>query len=660
MSLRAHVVRIVVEERQSPAYGGRTFGNAGAYERLSGHIFGELDPANPANVLITDLSLAPRNSRGFVEYSATFVLLKPVDMSKASGVLIYDVPNRGNRLLLGAFQRGEPGDGFLFERGHVILASGWQGDLLSRADAQTITVPVAKNPNGSSIEGPVLLRYSDAPRGTTTMSLGHVAGGQPAHRPYATASMDPSRALLTLRTSEEGVVIPVASGDWAFADCTASPFPGTPDPNKLCLKNGFDPGYLYELSYTAKDPLVLGIGFAATRDIVSYMRHATGSENPVAGTIVKVIGQGISQSGNFVRSFIHLGFNRDEEKRIVWDGANDHIAGRQLPLNFRFAVPGGAAALYEPGSEAVLWWSAYADVARGRKSAGMLDRCRASNTCPKIFETFGSSEFWGLRMSPNLVGTAADRDIPLPQNVRRYYFPGTTHGGGRGGFATPAATPGGRCALVDNPNPESDSMRALLDALVDWVVKDTAPPESRYPHLADKQLVPPDRLSMRFPAMPSAPLPDHMLNTLLDYDFGPDFQYSDLMGVIARQPPAIKRVLPSLVPEVDADGNERSGIRSPLLSAPLGTYLGWNVTASGFSKGRACGFSGGFIPFAVTREERVKGGDPRRSMEERYASHDAYVALVKAAAEELVRERFLLRPDADRIVAEAAASAILK
>jgi hypothetical protein len=293
------------------------------------------------------------------------------------------------------------------------------------------------------------------------------------------------------------------------------------------------------------------------------------------------------------------------------------------------------------------------------KSAGLLARCRAAGTCPKVFETFGSAEFWGLRMSPNLVGTAADRDVPLPATVRRYYFPGTTHGGGRGGF-TGAAKASDRFVLADNPNSQTETMRALLVALIDWVVNDTAPPASRYPLFAAGQLVRPDHRAMGFPFIPGAPLPDNLLNRFLDYDFGPDFHAADLSGRISVQPPVIRQVIPSLVPKVDADGNEVGGVPSVLHQAPLGTYVGWNVARGGFFKGRNPGFSGGYIPFAKTKAERLQSGDPRPSLEERYRDHAGYIAAVKAAADRLVQQRFLLPDDAARLVREAEASDVLR
>src|SRR5205814_10157589 len=215
---------------------------------------------------------------------------------------------------------------------------------------------------------------------------------------------------------------PVAATDWAFADCSQTAFPGKPDPTKICLKNGFDPASEYMVLYTARDPLVMGIGYAATRDLNSFLRYSarddTGADNPLGGKVRWVISRGDSQSGNFIRSYIHLGFNQDEAGRIVWDGAHPHIAARHLALNFRFAVGGGYAATYQPGSEGVLWWSDYEDRVRRRPTGGLLDRCRATRTCPKIFDTFGALEFWFLRESPDLVGTDAKSDIPLPPNVR--------------------------------------------------------------------------------------------------------------------------------------------------------------------------------------------------------------------------------------------------
>ncbi|MDE3198915.1 MAG: hypothetical protein KGN84_21380 [Acidobacteriota bacterium] len=642
LNAEARVTRIVIEKRESPAYGGKSFGAAGPFETVSGHFYGELDPKDPHNAIVTDLQLAPRNSRGMVEYSGTFALAKPIDMSKSNAVLYYSVPNRGN---------GAPSGS---DDGRVTVVSGWQGDVVPRPGLQTIEVPIAKNPDGSSITGPVEERLIDAKPGTNTIELApQQYVGLVYQKPF---TLDTSAAKLMRRSSRTAKAAAVPAAEWAFADCTSKPFPGEPNPGKICAKNGFDPASEYTLIYTAKDPLVLGIGFAATRDLNSFLRYDNSADNPLAGKIKWAISQGNSQSGNFIRTFINLGFNQDESNRIVWDGANPHIAARQLALNFRFAVAGGAAGPDQPGSEAVLWWSDYADKTRHRATAGLLDRCKATNTCPKIFETFGALEFWYLRESPNLVGTDARADIPLPSNVRRYFFPGTGHGGGRGGFSAEAPAAPRGCVLPYNPNPESDTMRALTADLIDWVSKGTEPPPSRYPRLDRSQLAP----KIAFPKIPGVASPNGLANAVYDFDFGPEFHYNDLSGVITKIPPSVKQMLPTLVPKVDADGTDVGGVPSVLHQAPLGSYFGWNVTASGFDKGTICGLAGSYWPFAKTKAERVTKGDPRLSLEERYKNHRGYVDAVRKAAGEAVAGRFLLKEDADKLIAEAEASDVLR
>jgi hypothetical protein len=630
-------------------------GAAGPYEVLRGRIHGEVDPADPRNRIIQDLDLAPKNARGRVEYIATFALAKPVNLAGASGVLMYMVVNRGNGGV-----NADPD-------GHIWLVSGWQGDVAPTSNNQTIQVPVARNTDGSPVTGLVLARFTNVPSGTNTVGI-RLSSMGPSSPVYPPATLDQTNAVLTTAAAENarggksGVAV-IPRNAWAFSDCRTMPFPGTPDPTRLCLKDGFDPTRLYELTYTAKDPLVLGIGLAATRDIVSFFRHDArderGTANPIAGAITHAIAIGDSQSGNLIKTFIHLGFNVDRASRIVWDGVFPRIAARQTPINFRFALPGGAATLYEPGSEPVVWWGTYQDTTRDRPPASLLDRCMATHTCPKIIEAFGSTEFWGLRMSPGMIGTDAARDITLPENVRRYYYPGTTHGGGRGGFRVDAGTAQGGCALPANPNPESDTTRALTVALVEWVVRGTPPPPSRYPQLARGELVPATKAALGFPDIPGLPAPDQLVNPVLDYDFGPQLSANDLTGVMTRVPPAIIRVIPTYVPKVNGDGNEIAGVPSVLHQAPLGTYLGWNRTADGFFKGQGCGFAGGYWPFPKTRADRLRTNDPRLSVEERYGTLEGYVCAVRQAAESAVRERFLLRVDADRLIAEAAASVVL-
>ena len=332
-------------------------------------------------------------------------------------------------------------------------------------------------------------------------------------------------------------------------------------------------------------------------------------------------------------------------------------------------MPDGVMKLYEPGAEGTQSWSPSGDPVRGLPAAGILDRCTATNTCPKIVEHFGSAEFWGLKLSPAFVGASAGKDIPIPGNVRRYYIGSTQHGGGRGGFTTaadkPPACPSngyGQGVFATNPMPQRETVNALRIHFRDWVMKGISPPASVYPTLAAGTLVDPTKEAMGFPDIPGVPkhAPTGFMNVVLDYDYGPDFNYSDGSGVITKWPPAIKRVIPIKAPKVDVDGNEMGGVPVVLREAPLGTYLGWNVTAKGFHAGQLCNYAGGFIPFAKTKAERMANDDPRLSLEERYGSHEGYVQKVKDAAAKIVAQGFLLQADANRLIDEAEKSDVLR
>lgn len=675
----ARVTRVVVDKSrsESPAFDGKEFGNGIKYERISGEIYGELDPKDRRNAIIQDIALAPVNDHGKVEYVATFTLIKPVDMAKSSGLLLYEVVNRGAAILPKRYDSGD-----------VFLVSGWQGDIpfhgksIYGSPGETIRVPAARNPDGSSITGPVLARFSNMAPGLNSLPLRAATGYATSGDAPLPVDLDTAHASLISRSYESvtgaaSASTEVPSRDWAWGDCSNSPFPGKPDPKTICLRNGFDPHLLYQLVYRGKDPLVLGIGLAAMRDINSFFHYATqdddGWTNPLAGHVQHTIGTGASQSGNLIRTYLNLGFNEDESGRIVWEGAMPTIAARQTPINVRFGIPGGASNLFEVGSDGVVWWNDWPDKARNLPTSGLLHRCNATHTCPRIIEVLGSSEFWSLRASPDFVGTGNEEDIPLPENVRRYYVASTQHGGGSGGFnREPAPPPPPRaagdtrnplmpvpCVLPSNPNPMDEIRPALLVALKDWVARGTPPPPSNYPTLRAGTLVPATAMAMGFPTIPGIPMPDAVANPLIVYDLGNEFNYDDLSGAISKEPPAIRTVIEPLVPKVDTDGNEIGGIHTVLQQAALGTYLGWNISASGFAKGQYCSLAGSYVPFASTRTARTAAHDPRPSLEERYGTQEGYTCVVKRAAKDLVRQRFLLKEEADRLVMQAETSGVL-
>jgi len=657
-----------------------SYGTVGEYERLTGTIAGEVDPADPKNAIIQDLALAPLNANGMVGYSADFVMLKPKDMSKASGVLRYDAPNRGNMLTL-LNPAATPSDAVYLERGYVMLYSAWQGDVpKSNPNRLTVTVPVAKNKDGSSITGPYRTELVPA-AATPVMTLpGGVFNGTMI--PYAPASLDNTQPgySLTRRVNETDPRIAIPPSDWKFADCdaAANPFPGTPDGTRVCLKGGFDPKYLYELVYVAKDPKVMGVGLAALRDTVSFFRAAAadsqGTANPLAGRITHVIGQGTSQSGNAMKTFLHLGFNQSLAGGKVFDGLYAHVAARQTHINTRFAVPGGGGGLRTDhtafGQTAPRALDKdYVDDLSGRRG-GVMARCEATSTCPKFVLGMSGTEFWQLQGSPVLTDAYGFRDLAQPANARIYYYASTQHGGA-GGTASISYAPARNVYPAGTVVHFNDTFRALFIALEDWVVRGTEPPPSATPRIADGTLVRPEAL--RFPAMrgltwpvagtPTA-IPDFNYlarhNGFPLFDFGPDYRPQDESGIASLLPPAyLNRDYAILVPQVDAStGLTRAGIRSVEARVPLGTSIEFNYVATPGIVDLS-NLTGSFIPFHKTQAARLAAGDGRPSLEELYGDQAGYVAAVTAAANELVGQRLLLQRDADAIVARAIANPVL-
>jgi hypothetical protein len=660
-----------------------TFGSVGAYEQVSGTVSGELDPKDPKNAIIQDLELAPVNARGMVEYSADFTMLKPKDMSKANGVLRYDAPNRGNILTMPNLA-ANPSDAEFFERGYVWMFSAWQGDVpKSSPQRLTATVPVARNKDGSSITGPFATELL-ANAATPSIALpGGVFNGSMI--PYAPADLDNTRPgyLLTQRVNETDPRVAIPPADWKFAACdaAANPFPGTIDPTRVCLKGGFHPNRLYELQYVAKDPKVMGVGLAALRDTVSFFRgaaaDAAGTPNPLAGKIKFAIGQGTSQSGNAMKTFLHLGFNQRIDGGKVFDGVYAHVAARQTNINTRFAVPGGGGGLRTDhrafGQTAPRGLAAdYVDAVSGRQG-GVMKRCEATATCPKFFLGLSGTEFWQLQGSPVLTDAFGFSDLTQPANARIYYYASSQHSTGTGGLVAgigfnPAATVYPAGSMVDT----ADTFRALFVNLEAWVTQDVPPPASQVPKVADGTLVPPSQLvfptiaGLSWPPAGGSPTAIPAFSYLARYngfpllDYGPQYRPEDESGVPTLVPPSYAgRDYAILVPQVDpATGLTKAGIRAVDVQAPLGTNLEFNYVATpGIVD--LVNLSGAFLPFHKTETARIAAGDTRPSLESLYVNQAGYVAAVTTAANSLVSQRFLLQRDADRRVQRAQANPVL-
>jgi hypothetical protein len=600
----ARITRIVITTVQSPAFGGASFGAVGQYEQLDGTAYGEVDPKDPLNAVITDIESAPRNSRGMVEYSMDISILKPVDMRRGNHTLIYDVVNRGNKGITNFNIGGNatnPGDGFLEREGYTMAWSGWEGDVTTGVK---ITLPIAKRRDGGEIRGRVRSEYI----------LGSPASTQDVTAPpaYEAISTDNSGATLTRRVHQNDPRELISNSQWAFADCTSG-FPGVPDTKKVCLQGGFDTNHIYELLYTAKNPMVMGLGFAATRDFISFLRNgnrktqaaATGPENPLGNGIENAIIYGSSQSGRWIRTFIQLGFNEDEHHRQVLEGAIPHKASNRGAFNIRFAQPTRLSGTQHteaqyPGAESPQTWDVSFDPLSGI-TAGQLERCRRTHTCPKITHTNTDTEWWQADMSLNTTDSFGTHDVSIPRGVRIYQLSGTQHGGGDPLAQPPAVLPSfpNNCQLRSNSNPFLHAQRALLVALRDWVVDGTKPPESVYSSLGRGSLV--KQSEIHIPYVPATNFTvSGVTNQKVYLDRGRRFDVEDVSGIMT-EPPIFGAAYTVLLPQVDADGNPIDGLRNTNVQVPLGTYTGWNIRKPGFSEGDSCDLTGGFIPFFKTK-----------------------------------------------------------
>ncbi len=632
MSDGGGVWRIDVTEREAPVFGGATFGEVGAYERLHGIIHGELDPTHPLNAGIVNLERAPRNALGHVEYTSEFRILKPLDLARGNGWLVYDVPNRGNQPIMprlnGAPEGGHPehaGNGFLMRRGFTVAWSAWQGDVPFGNDRLVARFPVIGGDTRAVreefiAEGSGLLGDSNIQEVSEDRFIGTLV--------YPVA--DAAGATLTVREHERDPRATPPGLAWRLIDDrhVETTRPAAP---------GFDRGAIFEFIYRARDPIVMGIGFAAIRDFVSFLRHAA-EGNPLAAGIRHALGFGISQSGRVLRDLVHLGFNQDLAGRSVFDGIMPVVAGsRRTCVNWPFAQAGRYSRQHEDHAygddQFPFSYPTLADPVSGR-TGGILQWARETGVCPKVVHLDTESDVWQARASL-VVTDPAGTDIAMPDEARAYCVTGVPHAPFR-----PLARP--VMQLPGNPLGYGAFMRALLVALIEWIEHDTPPPASRFPSRASGTLVRLAEARERFPRLPGVNFPA-VLNELRLRDH-------------SEEPPREGAAYPVFVQPTDADGNALGGLRHPLLEAPLATYTGWSLRATGFGEGELFTIQGSKVPFAATEAERRRTGDPRASIEARYGSREAWATRLAEAARRLVAERLLLAEDAERLIAAASES----
>ena len=635
--LEARVTRIAIDSR-TDVLGGKSFGDAGAYERLSGQIFFSVRVDNPHNSGIVDLRNAVNLNHGEVEFSADFVAFRPKDPQRANGSLLLEVPNRGRPHFIALVDGGDAdlardaGDAWLLRKGFTIVSVGWQWDAAGQDDLK-LYAPIARE-GGRRITG--LLRGDVMlSRVTDEIPLGHLILGNIGGLEYPVATPNDPRNVLTVRDARDAKRTVIPASQWQFAETVNGKL--TPGDRHIHLKGGFQPGRIYEYIYVVADPVIAGLGFAAIRDFAAYAKRTPDAIIHAA----RVYGEGISQNGRFLRDFLYEGFNADEDGKDVLDGVLAHVAGAgRGSFNYRFAQPSRDA---QPTSSVFFPTDVFPftdlperDPVTGERG-GLLDRATADKVVPKIFFSNTSYEYWGRAAALISVDAEGKQDVPIADNVRIYHFTGLQH------FSGPSPPQKGAGDLLGQ-EPESALpikyfWRAMIVNMDAWVRSDVAPPRSSYPRLDNGTLVP-----LRDYAFPPIPDVNRALeaNEAVRLDFGPQWR----QGVLSVQPPKVGKPFPVLVPQVDADGNESDGVRLPEIVVPLGTYAGWNMRDPLIgAPNQRVSFEASYIPFAKTASERREARDPRKSIEERYGSREDYLDRFGHALDDLVEQHWILPED---------------
>ena len=647
LSAEARITRIEIDplRSQSPTFDGLSFGKVGQYEKIFARASGEVDPSDRRNALITDINLAPRNARGMVEYSVDVHILKPIDLSKGNRRIFYDVVNRGNKGH-GAFNdvggnnpttAADAGNGLLMRHGYTLVFSGWEDEgLVAPGNNRALArLPIARNADGSSIVGQTITEQIFDNLTGTTFGL-----------TYRAANLDKSQAKMLVHNHTRFVGGPlvdrvlVPADAWSYVNDTtvrinrAHPFLAP-----------YDAGAAYEFVYPAKDPQVLGLGLAATRDVISFLKHSNSADNPLRGAIEYVIAHGASQSGRYLKGFTYWGFNEDEDGRKVFEGIQPKISGAHaIASNDRFGDTNATGRSYQRHLSAKMEFP-FTYEERFDPVSGLTDgifaRCERTRTCPKVMHTDGGNEVF-LKALGLVTTDGQGHDIRLPHDVRVFMISSTQHG------PSDQPSPTGTCQQLSNPLPHDMAVRALYLALDDWATRGKKPPKSQYPRVRDGT------------AVPTLPRSVH------GFPFIPGVNYTGWYNPVAvKDTSSLPNMeIPGkfytvLVARVDADGNDIPGVRHPHLQAPVATHTGWALRRAPFAENEDCALTGQYIAFATTKAQRLASGDPRLSLEERYGTQAGYACAVRTAATKAVKKRYLLQEDADTVIAQAAARNIL-
>ena len=644
LSLSAKVTRVEIKSR-TDVLSGQSFGSAGPYERITGRVYISLAISDEHNRRIVDLGNAVNLKNGEVEFSADFVAIQPKDPSKSNGSMLLESPNRGHSAILRIMDGGDwdaerdAGDAWLLRKGFTFVSLGWQWDS---ADGFKLYAPIAKE-NGKTITG--LLRGDlMLSKSADEIPLGHWNGGRIGGTEYPVANPDDPRNVLTVRDWREAPRTTIPRDQWQFAHAVGGKL--QPSDRHIHLNGGFQAGKLYEYVYVVADPVIAGGGFAIFRDFASYAKHDPKSITPVQ----RVYGEGISQNGRFLHDLLYQGFNADEQGRIALDGVLAHVAGAgRGSFNYRFAQPSRDAqttsSVFFPTDIFPFTDQPETDPLTG-ESGGLLDVATKQGVVPKIFFSNTSYEYWGRAAALIHITPDGLHDAAISPDVRIYHFTGLQHFSGY--FPPAKGTDDLDGQQPESPLPVRYFWRATLVNMDAWVRNGTRPPDSSYPKIADGTLIPFEKYNP--PAIPGLHGP-HEATAAYRIDFGPNWRD----GILSVQPPTVGKAFPILVPAIDADGNERDGVRLPEISAPLASYLSWNLRDPSIgAPNERVTFELSFVPFPKTEADRRQSRDPRRSIADRYDDREDYFVHFTNALDKLIQQRWILPEDRSAILQRGA------
>ena len=646
------VVKLDITQRE-PFAGGEAFDPTGPYQFLQGTAHFAVHPLHPRNAAITDLELAPRESDGTVAFSAQFAMLQPADAGRGNRRMFFDVMNRGRKTVMQRFNDApdivdhrlppKPGNGFLMRRGYTVVWCAWQADVPPTPGLMGLQAPEAVGSDGP-LQGRALIQFQVNEK-TPQLLL-----SDREHTPHPAADVNEAGALLQVRDHPNAPATEIPRAAWSFVQTD-----GDATPNYVHLHTGFEPGRIYQLVYTTRGSRIVGLGFAAVRDIASFLKHGSADKgNPCAGRLDYAYAFGASQSGRFLRQMLYHGLMEDEDERLALDGVIPHVAGAMRgEFNLRFGQPSKDVCFIIP-ELFPFTDTPQTDPLTGRHGS-LLAQAEARGSVPKVMFTNTSAEYW--RGDAALIHTDLEtmRDQPESPAARRYHFAGTHHASGLFPLAGWRAADGMRGQLPFNTVDFNPLLRAALVNLDRWASEGVPAPASRHPSLNDGTGVLSDSLAAAFANLPDVRFPTAVTRAMR-LDYGPETEH----GRTVKLPAGEGETYPALVSDVDADGNERAGIRLPDVTVPLATHTGWNLRHESVGNpdlviGITGGLAGWTLPFAATRAGREATGDPRPSIDERYASRDEYLRRVRAAAQELIAAGYVLAEDLRRIVEAAGA-----